>query len=59
VKQNKIDADFRAKHPQIEWKKIAGSRDIMIHDISELLMTLYGTSLKKRFLNCYFRLMRY
>lgn len=27
-----LDADFRAKHPQIEWKKIAGMRDKLIHD---------------------------
>lgn len=27
----KLDDDFRLKNPQIEWKKIAGTRDIMIH----------------------------
>lgn len=27
----KLDDDFRLQHPQIEWKKIAGTRDIMIH----------------------------
>ena len=26
-----LDEDFRKKHPQIEWKKIAGLRDILIH----------------------------
>ena len=28
----RIDADFRSLHPQIEWKKIAATRDVMIHD---------------------------
>ncbi len=28
----KLDSDFKSKHPQIEWKKMAGSRDVMIHD---------------------------
>lgn len=27
----KIDDDFRSQHPQIEWKKIAATRDVMIH----------------------------
>jgi uncharacterized protein with HEPN domain len=27
----KLDDDFRSQHPEIEWKKIAGTRDIMIH----------------------------
>lgn len=28
----KINDDFRAKYPDIEWKKIAGMRDKLIHD---------------------------
>ena len=27
-----LDQDFRSKYPQIEWKKIAGMRDKLIHD---------------------------
>ena len=27
----KLDDEFRSNHPDIEWKKIAGTRDIMIH----------------------------
>ncbi|MEB2774661.1 DUF86 domain-containing protein [Algoriphagus sp. D3-2-R+10] len=28
----KLDNDFRVKYPEIEWKKIAGMRDKLIHD---------------------------
>lgn len=28
----KLDLDFHEKHPNIEWKKIAGMRDKLIHD---------------------------
>jgi len=28
----KIPDDFRDRHPQIEWKKMAGMRDRLIHD---------------------------
>ncbi|SFT90250.1 Uncharacterized conserved protein, contains HEPN domain [Algoriphagus locisalis] len=28
----KLDIDFRIKYPEIEWKKIAGMRDKLIHD---------------------------
>ncbi len=27
-----LNQDFRLKYPQIEWKKIAGMRDKLIHD---------------------------
>ena len=27
-----LSMDFREKHPEIPWKKIAGMRDILIHD---------------------------
>ena len=27
-----LDTDFRAKYPEIEWKKISGMRDKLIHD---------------------------
>ena len=30
----KIPSDVRKKHADIEWKKIAGLRDILIHDYS-------------------------
>jgi uncharacterized protein with HEPN domain len=26
-----IDDDFRSQHPQVEWRKIAGMRDKLIH----------------------------
>jgi len=28
----KLPEDLRAKHPALEWKKIAGLRDILIHE---------------------------
>lgn len=28
----KLSTEFRQKHPEIEWKKIAGMRDKLIHD---------------------------
>jgi uncharacterized protein with HEPN domain len=28
----KLNADFKAQHPHIEWKKMAGTRDKLIHD---------------------------
>lgn len=28
----KLDIDFRSKYSEIEWKKIAGMRDKLIHD---------------------------
>lgn len=28
----RLDPDFKTLHPHIEWKKIAATRDIMIHD---------------------------
>jgi uncharacterized protein with HEPN domain len=27
-----VSADLRARHPEIEWKKMAGMRDRLIHD---------------------------
>ena len=28
----KIPQDFKEKHPHVEWKKMAGTRDVLIHD---------------------------
>jgi uncharacterized protein with HEPN domain len=28
----KIPASFRAKHPEVPWKQIAGMRDILVHE---------------------------
>ena len=28
----KIDEEFKSDHPHIEWKKMAGTRDKLIHD---------------------------
>jgi len=37
--------DFRNKYPDIPWKKIAGMRDILIHEY-------FGSKLKKSLENC-------
>ncbi len=31
-----LSSDFRTKHPNIPWKKMAGLRDVIIHDYQEL-----------------------
>ncbi len=28
----RIDDEFRSLHPEVEWKKMAGTRDKLIHD---------------------------
>jgi uncharacterized protein with HEPN domain len=28
----KLPADFKDKYPHVEWKKMAGARDVLIHD---------------------------
>lgn len=28
----KVDPEFKAEHPEIEWRKMAGTRDRLIHD---------------------------
>jgi len=28
----KVDEEFKSSHPHIEWKKMAGTRDKLIHD---------------------------
>lgn len=32
----KISPDFRKEHKHIEWKKIAGLRDVLIHEYSNI-----------------------
>jgi uncharacterized protein with HEPN domain len=35
-----VDEDFRSRYPEIPWKKIAGLRDVLIHEY-------FGVSLKR------------
>ena len=28
----RLSSDFRANHPEIEWRRMAGLRDVLIHD---------------------------
>ena len=32
----RIELDFRKMHTQIEWKKMAGMRDVLVHDYDEV-----------------------
>jgi uncharacterized protein with HEPN domain len=32
----KLSAEFRAAHPEIPWKKMAGMRDVLIHDYRDV-----------------------
>ncbi len=34
----RIPADFKKKHAEIEWKKVAGMRDILAHEYESVLM---------------------
>jgi uncharacterized protein with HEPN domain len=45
----KLDDEFKSIHNHIEWKKIAGTRDKLIHDYSALITILFGISLKLKF----------
>jgi len=40
----RIDEDFRYDNPQIEWKKLRGFRNRIVHDYLGLTMKLYGPS---------------
>lgn len=37
-----LPKEIRQEHPKIGWKKIAGLRDILIHDILESMTRLSG-----------------
>lgn len=37
---------FRAAHPSVEWKKMAGMRDRMIHDYARIRLDIVWTALE-------------
>ncbi len=45
----RIEPDFKLQHPEIEWKKIVGTRDVMIHDYTgvdyEIVWNIISTKL--------------
>jgi len=38
----RLDQQFRFKYPRIEWKKIAGMRDKLVHDYMGLTFSQFG-----------------
>lgn len=42
-----IDDDFKQKHKEIEWKKIVGMRDVMIHKYFEIDLDLVWNTVKE------------
>jgi uncharacterized protein with HEPN domain len=42
-----ISSDLRQKHPEIEWAKIAGTRDIMIHAYFNVDLDIVWNIIKK------------
>jgi uncharacterized protein with HEPN domain len=42
-----VSPDIRAKYPNVEWKKIAGMRDVLIHDYFEVELDLAWEALKR------------
>ena len=42
-----IPASIKIKHPKVEWKKIAGMRDVLIHDYFEVELDLAWDTVKK------------
>lgn len=46
-----IPASIREKHPKVEWKKIAGIRDIIIHAYFELDLDLIWDVIHNRLLD--------
>ncbi|WP_285059146.1 HepT-like ribonuclease domain-containing protein [Pedobacter ginsengisoli] len=40
----KLDPEFKAAYPHIEWRKMANTRHRLIHDYFEWIMTLSGIS---------------
>ena len=44
----KIDKEFKNKYPNIEWKKITGMRDVLIHDYMGVDVVIVWMVIKNR-----------
>lgn len=42
----KLPAEFRAQHPDIPWKDIAGTRDVLIHDYDGISLQIIWNLVK-------------
>ena len=47
----RISVAVRDQYPEVPWRRIAGLRDVLIHDIWVLILTRSGKSLNKTSLN--------
>jgi len=44
----RVPADVRARYPDVEWKRIAGMRDVLIHDYLQVDMAIVWRVLERR-----------
>jgi uncharacterized protein with HEPN domain len=44
---NRLPEDFRAQHPEIEWRRIIGLRDRIVHDYFNIDIGLFGRSSRR------------
>jgi len=42
----RVDAEFRAQHPDIPWRSMAGLRDVLIHQYDRVRLDLVWTAVK-------------
>ena len=48
-----IPEQFREQHSQVEWRRIARFRDLVIHHYFAMIIKSFGMSCRTKFLNCF------